>query len=130
MSLDLQMLPNVISTVSLIVFLIGRLLVNKNLKLHIYMMSSAMVVDILLVLSLVIFRNALGTVLSGNLNWLLVVHILIAVSTIIGYGFAFYFGLQLKKGNRSFLKPMKTIDPYILSLRILTSHTSWLLMMM
>ena len=130
MSLDLQILPNVISTVSLIVFLIGRLLVKKNLKLHIYMMSSAMFVDILLVVALVIFRNALGTVFSGNLNWLLVVHILIAITTVISYGFAFYFGIQLKKGNLSFLKPMKRIDPYVLALRILTSHTSWLLMMM
>ncbi|MCB0355547.1 MAG: hypothetical protein KDD40_00980 [Bdellovibrionales bacterium] len=125
--LNPKLLPNVISSIALIIFLIGRFQVKKNLKLHIKLMSLAMTIDILLVIALVLMRNALGTVVSGKMSGILMVHVPIAISTVIAYGFATYFGLKLKRGQRQYLKHMRITDKVVIPLRLLNTFTSWLL---
>ncbi len=125
--IDTQILPNVISTFTLVLFFTGRLLVKKNLRLHIRFISLAMIIDVGLVLALVIFRNALGTVVGGDMSSMLKLHVAIAISTIIGYAYATFLGLKLVKGQRRYLRQMRTLDPILLSLRFLNTYTSWLL---
>ena len=123
-----KMLPNVISSIALILFLYGRFQVKKNLPLHIKLMSSAMIIDVLLVFALVVMRNALGTVISGDMSGMLMVHVPIAILTVVGYGFATFLGLNLKKGQRQYLKPMRLLDKVLVPLRVLNTVTSWLLL--
>ncbi len=127
MSESLQILPNVASTIALIVFLIGRFQVKKNIKLHIKLMSLAMLMDFILVFGLTIFRNALGTVAGGSISTLLALHVSLALTTILCYFIAIYLGFKLKKGDRSHLKSMRILDNVILPVRLLNSYTSWLL---
>ncbi|MCB0390856.1 MAG: hypothetical protein KDD58_06190 [Bdellovibrionales bacterium] len=125
---NLILVPNVVSSIALIIFLVGRFQVKRNLQLHIKLMSTAMIIDVLLVVALVITRNALGTVISGDMSGMLLIHVPIAISTVIGYGFATYFGLKLKKGQRQYLKHMRITDKVVVPLRILNTTTSWLLL--
>ena len=87
-----------------------------------------MIIDVLLVLALVIGRNALGTVVSGNMGGLLLIHVPIAISTVIGYVFATFYGLKLKKGQRSYLKHMRILDKFLVPTRVLNTLTSWVLL--
>ncbi|MCB9027379.1 MAG: hypothetical protein H6625_13740 [Bdellovibrionaceae bacterium] len=90
-------------------------------------MSTAMIIDVALVIVLVFKRNALGTVVTGNLHGMLLVHVPIAIATVIGYGFATFFGIKLKNGHKKYLKHMRFLDSIIVPLRILNTTTSWLL---
>lgn len=124
----LKLIPNVVSSIALVIFLVGRFQVKKNLRLHIQLMSTAMVIDVVLVIALIVMRNALGTVINGNLSGMLLIHVPIAIATVIGYGFATYFGLKLKYGHSEYLKHMRFLDRIIVPLRILNTTTSWLLL--
>lgn len=128
-STSLTLLPNVVSSIVLLIFLFGRFQVKKNLKLHIQLMSTAMIIDVLLVIVLVVTRNALGTVVSGEMSGILLVHVPIAILTVVSYGFAAFYGIKLKKGQRKYLKHMRVVDKLVVPLRILNTTTSWMLLM-
>lgn len=124
-----SLFPNLISTITLGIFLFGRWQVKRNLQLHILLMSVAMLIDVLLVIALVFMRNALGTVFSGDVSGMLLIHIPIAITTVIGYGFALYFGIKLKNGQRQHISSMRWLDRGLVPLRVLNTVTSWTLLL-
>lgn len=107
-------------------FLYGRSLTKKNLSLHKKLMAFAIAADVLLILFLVFNRNALGQ-LSPSMGLMLKVHVPIAISTVVGYGFAVYYGVQLSCGQKKYLGKMKITDRIVTPLRVLTFVTSVLL---
>ena len=119
--------PNVVSSIALVIFLYGRSQVKKNLNLHKWLMATAMSIDVALIATLTIKRDAVGTVASGEMSTLLWIHVPIAISTVIGYVFAVYFVTRIMKGQRRYLKHIRIADKIIVPLRILTTITSLML---
>ena len=92
------------------------------------MSLAKIVADILLVLSLVFMRDALGQV-TLTMPLLLKVHVSIAVSTVLAYLGALFVGTQLLRGRLSYRPAMRALDRFLVPARILTFLTSLLLEM-
>lgn len=90
-------MANLINFFLLVVFFWGRSLRFKDLNRHVRVMILAMAGDFLLVLGLVVFRRALGEI-SPGMHWTLMVHVPIAVSTLIAYVITAYFGFKYRRG--------------------------------
>lgn len=116
-------MANLINFLLLIVFFYGRSLRFTNLRRHIQLMLFAMTGDFLLVFSLMIFRDALGK-LSPDMHWTLMIHVPIAVSTLIFYGIAAYFGNALNLGDESARGALRMTDRILVPLRVLTLVTA------
>lgn len=91
-------MANLINFFLLIVFFWGRSLRFKDLNRHVRVMILAMSGDFLLVLGLVVFRRALGEI-SPSMHWTLMIHVPIAVSTLIAYVITAYFGFKYRQGR-------------------------------
>lgn len=107
----------------LCVLLYGRSLRFKNLSKHIRIMIIAMVADLLLVVALVVFRNALGKVDMG-MHWTLKVHVPIAISTLGLYILTAQAGYSLYKGDENARARLKVLDKFVIVFRVLTLVTS------
>lgn len=83
--------------------------------------------DLVLILTLVFARSALAKV-HLSMPSLLVIHICFAISTVVLYGFAAFYGLKLKKGEKQYLKQMRRVDKILTPFRVLTLVTSLSLM--
>lgn len=119
----IQSWANIVSTVILMMLVYGRSLRHKNRGAHVKWMLSAISLDLVLVALLVCFRKALSKVHS-TMHWSLMVHVPLAIFSVLCYFFAIYFGYQLLKGRREFLRPMRIIDRLVMPARILTLLTS------
>lgn len=87
-------------------------------------MVIAFVADLLLVLSLVVFREAL-TKVNAEMSWPLMVHVPIAVFTVILYGVTVYTGYRLYKGA-PVRQRLRILDRILVPARVLTLFTSLL----
>lgn len=77
-------------------------LVNKKNKyLHVRLMSTAMIVDVSLVLLLEIQRNAIETTLESNLNWMQQTHIYSSTLAVLFYIPAAILGYKLYNNLKS-----------------------------
>lgn len=115
-------MANLASFFILSIFLFGRSLAKKNLKWHIRLMSFAFAADVLLILALVFGRHALSKV-NGDMSIPLMIHVPIAVSTVILYVLTVKAGYDLYQG-RPTRERLKTLDKILTTLRILTFVTS------
>lgn len=116
-------MANIASFIILLVFLYGRSLAKKNLTLHIRLMCTAFAADLTLILALVFGRHALGKV-DGDMPLELMIHVPIAVATVIAYGFTMFAGFQLYNGNSKARGRLIVWDKLLTTLRILTLLTS------
>ncbi len=118
--------PNAISFIFLVVFLYARTLPKKNLALHKKLMFAVITADVGLVVFLTFTRNALGQ-LNPDMSLLLSIHVPIAVSTVLCYPFAIYYGLKVSSGNKKYLKNLRVLDKIVTPLRVLTFVSSLML---
>lgn len=107
----------------LCLLLYGRSLRFTNLPMHIRLMLITMVADFVLVIGLVIFRNALDKVEMG-MHWTLMVHVPIAISTLGLYALTAQAGYSLFKGDKSARARLKILDKILIVFRVLTLVTS------
>jgi hypothetical protein len=114
---------NLTSFLILALFLWGRTLAHKNIRLHIAVMLTCLVADLILVLALVLMKDALSQVSLG-MHWTLKIHIPIAVATVIMYFFTAAAGFRLYIGFESARPWLRRFDRMLLTLRILTLITS------
>lgn len=119
-------MENIVSALILFLLLYGRSLRFKNTKKHIQIMSIAIALDVALVIYLVLARKALSKV-ELDMPLLLYVHITFALTTVLGYGFAVYFGVQLKKGLEKYRSKLIAADRVVIPCRVLTLVTSLIL---
>jgi hypothetical protein len=116
-------MTNLISAMILGMLLWGRPLAKKNPGLHVKVMWVVILADTILVVFLTFARDVFGTILN-KMTPLLAIHIALALSTVILYYVAAYWGMKNLKGQRQFLIHMKRLDRAIVPLRILTLVTS------
>ena len=101
---------------------------RKQRSLHVKVMTTAIIWDILLVLQIELTRGAIDKASKVVTNAaLLNFHVSIAVTTVILYGFIFYFGRALLKGNQSVKTKHKVLGLTALVLRTLTLITSYII---
>lgn len=117
------MTANLSSFLILGLFLWGRSLRFKNLRIHIRVMLVCFAADLILVLALVMMKDALSQV-SLDMHWTLQIHIPIAVSTVVLYFFTVRAGYRLYKGDESARPLLRGLDKVLLTFRVLTLLTS------
>jgi hypothetical protein len=108
---------------------VGRSLRFKNLRWHIRLVLAAMASDFVLVLGLVMFRDALSKVEMG-MHWTLIIHIPIAISTLGLYVLTAHAGYSLYRGDESSRARLRILDKFLLTFRVLTLVTSLMFQML
>ena len=110
----------------IVVLMIAGIVVHRRQSLHVKLMSFAMIWDVLLILQVELSRSAILKASKAMTNSMaLNVHVTIAVSTVILYGFMVYTGRQLLSGNHGIRKKHKVLGYSTFILRILTFITSF-----
>ncbi len=117
------MVANLSSFLILALFLYGRSLRFKNVRLHMRLMLAAFAGDLVLVLALVLMRDALSQVEMG-MHWTLKVHIPFAVGTIVLYVFTIWAGFRLYKGDEGARPLLRGLDRVLVFSRVMTLVTS------
>ncbi len=102
------------------------IMVRRNRKLHIKVMSLAIIWDVILILQIELSRSAILKASKAMSNaFALNVHVTIAVLTVVLYGFMIQSGRQIIKGRGDLRKKHKILGFTTFSLRILTFVTSF-----
>jgi hypothetical protein len=115
-------MANLLSFLILMIFLWGRTLYRKNLRLHVFIMLTVIAADLLLVLGLVERRDALGKIGAG-MPWTLQIHVPIAIFTLVFYFVTAWTGWQLY-GGRPVRHRLRRFDRILVVARVLTLVTS------
>lgn len=93
---------------------------------HVKIMSAAMIWDVILILQIELSRSAILKASKALTNTtLLNIHVAIAVTTVILYGFMVYTGRALLNGRNEFRQRHKYLGYMTFSLRVLTFITSF-----
>lgn len=109
----------------LIIMYIGYVF-RRNTPVHIKLMSAAMIWDIILILQIELSRSAIAKASQAAINPLaLNIHVSIAVSTVILYGFMVHSGRKLLRGEVQIRKRHKLLGYSTLLMRTLTFITSF-----
>lgn len=100
---------------------------SRRRALHVKCMYTAIVWDIILILQIELSRQAIlkASQAMGN-PMLLNIHVSIAVSTVILYGFMVVSGRQVYAGNNALIPRHRKLGYATLTMRILTFATSFL----
>lgn len=100
---------------------------RRNRQIHIKIMISAIILDILLILQIELTRKAIATALKPATNSLILnIHITIAVITVILYGLVIFTGRKLLNGENEIRGKHKFLGTSTVTLRTLTYITSYL----
>lgn len=99
---------------------------KRKKSVHVKIMSSAMIWDVLLILQIELSRSAILKASKALTNPMaLNIHVSIAVATVILYGFMVYTGKNLLNGKNEYRNRHKNLGFLTFSLRILTFITSF-----
>lgn len=110
----------------IVLLMLAGILVRKNRKLHVRVMSLAMIWDIILILQIELSRSAILKASKAVDNpMMLNIHVSIAVSTVILYGFMVYTGRALLRGQTEIRHKHKILGYSTFLMRILTFITSF-----
>jgi hypothetical protein len=103
------------------------IIVRYRRKLHVKLMSIAMIWDVILILQIELSRSAiLKASRAANNALALNIHVSIAVSTVILYGFMIYTGNKMLNGQVNYRNKHKILGYSTYFMRILTFVTSFL----
>jgi hypothetical protein len=115
-------MANLISFTILVFFFWGRSLRFTNIKLHMWVMTTVIAADFLLVGYLVADHDALGKV-GLSMPWTLKIHVPIAIFTVVMYIPTAWTGYQLSQGKPLHAR-MRKLDRILVPARVLTLVTS------
>lgn len=100
---------------------------KKQRSLHVRLMSTAMIWDILLILQIELSRQAILKASKALTNPLLLnIHVSIAVTTVIFYAFMVLTGRKVLAGNNALIPRHRLLGRTTMILRILTLVTSFM----
>ncbi len=115
-----------LQSVCIVLVMLTGIIVHKRRALHVRLMSIAMLWDILLILQIELSRSAILKASNALSNAMaLNIHVAIAVSTVVLYGFMIYTGRALLSGNRELRQRHKLLGYTTFSMRVLTLITSF-----
>lgn len=117
-----------IQSCSILILMYVGVILRRNHKLHIKLMGSAIVWDILLILQIELTRSAIvkaSESMMGNKSLILNVHVAMAITCVILYGFMVATGRQLLRGNNSIRPTHRLLGISTLLLRTLVFATSF-----
>lgn len=110
----------------IVLLMITGIVVHRKRSLHVKLMSFAMVWDVLLILQVELSRSAILKASKAMTNSLaLNVHVTIAVTTVVMYGFMVASGRKLLAGDAGLRQRHKTLGYSTFILRVLTFVTSF-----
>jgi len=113
------------SIIIVLVMVIG-ILVRRNRKLHVRIMSLAMIWDVVLILQIELNRSAILKASKAVSNPLILnTHVGIAVATVLLYGVMVYTGRALLAGKNEIRQKHRFLGYSTLFMRVLTLITSF-----
>lgn len=99
---------------------------RRRRSIHVKIMSIAMIWDVLLILQIELSRSAILKASKAVDNAMMLnIHVSIAVSTVILYGFMIHSGRRLLAGKTQIRNRHKLLGWTTLSMRVLTFITSF-----
>ncbi len=111
---------------SILLLISAGIIVRRRRQLHVKIMSTAMVWDVILILQIELSRSAILKATHAVTNPLILnIHISIAVSTVVLYGFMIYTGRKLLSGQNQIRPRHKFLGWTTFTMRILTFITSF-----
>ncbi len=123
-SMEAQLMQ--LQSLCIVVLMIAGIKVHRNRKLHVKIMSFAMIWDIILILQIELSRSAIIKASKAITNTMaLNIHVSIAVLTVIFYGFMIQSGRAILSGNIQLRNRHKILGYSTMLLRILTFVTSF-----
>jgi pyrimidine operon attenuation protein/uracil phosphoribosyltransferase len=115
-----------LQSLCIVLLMFAGILVRRRRKLHVKIMSAAMIWDVLLILQIELSRSAIIKASNAMTNaTALNVHVAIAVSTVILYAFMVYTGRALLAGQNQVRQNHKRLGYITFAMRILTFVTSF-----
>ena len=110
----------------IVLLMLAGILVYRNRKLHVRVMSVAMIWDVLLILQIELSRSAILKASKAVDNPIMLnIHVSIAVSTVILYALMVYTGRALLAGRTEIRHKHKILGYSTFLMRILTFITSF-----
>ena len=110
----------------IVLLMIFGVVVRKRRSLHVKTMAVTMIWDVLLILQIELSRSAILKASNAVSNALaLNVHVSIAVSTVVLYGFMVHSGRKMLRGDSTLRTRHRILGWTTLSMRILTFVTSF-----
>lgn len=99
---------------------------RRNRRLHVRIMSFAMIWDVILILQIELSRSAILKASKAATNALMLnIHVSIAVATVLLYGYMIYSGRAMLSGQSHFRKKHRIMGYTTFFMRILTFVTSF-----
>lgn len=109
----------------LLLMVVG-ILKHRQRSLHVKLMSGAMLWDILLILQIELSRSAVLKASKALSNpYILNIHVSIAVTSVILYGFMIYTGRKVLNGESRLLQRHRLLGYTTFTMRVLTFITSF-----
>lgn len=113
------------SLIIVLIMIVG-ILNHRKRSLHVKIMSVAMIWDVILILQIELSRSAILKASKAVTNTMLLnIHVSIAVSTVILYGFMIQSGRQVLVGNSKLRPKHKLLGYTTFVMRVLTFITSF-----
>lgn len=110
----------------IVLLMVFGLVVRRNRKIHVRVMSAAMIWDILLILQIELSRSAVLKASKAISNPLILnIHVALAVTTVLLYGAMVYSGRKILAGELSFKEKHKVLGYTTFLFRVLTFITSF-----
>ncbi len=110
----------------IVLLMLAGIVARNRRQLHVKIMSSAMIWDILLILQVELSRSAILKASKAVTNPLILnIHVSFAVSTVILYGFMVYSGRKMLAGDVSIRAKHRILGYSTFLMRILTFITSF-----
>lgn len=110
----------------IVLLMLAGIVARKRRQLHVKIMSSAMIWDIILILQIELSRSAILKASKAVTNPLILnIHVSFAVSTVILYGFMVYSGRKMLAGDVSIRPKHRILGYSTFLMRILTFITSF-----
>lgn len=109
----------------LLLMIVG-IVFRRRRRIHVKIMSTAMLWDILLILQIELSRSAILKASKAATNAMLLnIHVSIAVTTVILYGFMVFTGRKLLAGDNSIRPRHRFLGYFTFFMRSLTFITSF-----
>ncbi len=113
-------------SVSILLLMIFGIMKHRKRSLHVKIMSTAIIWDIILILQVELSRSAVLKASKALSNpMILNVHVALAVSSVLLYGVMVYTGRKVLNGQNQLLKPHRLLCYTTFTMRVLTFITSF-----
>lgn len=115
-----------LQSLCIVLLMLAGIVVRRKRQLHVKIMSIAMIWDIILILQIELSRSAILKASKAVTNAMILnIHVTIAVSTVILYGFMVYTGRAMLAGKNEIRQKHKLLGYTTFFMRILTFVTSF-----